>query len=211
MLALNEEKAKPINTVAGRGGIVTFRRNLRASVRGLWTGALTKRQALATFRAAIERGVEQAWREGAAECGIQPEEMTVEELTARDEFIFEQNDFATEFIDVVAANSKVEKGKLTPLLQRTEMWVNQYSSAKQQSEVLACGNEKREWRVGRTEHCPTCLSLNGQVRRASFWATHVVPRNAPNSRLICGGWNCQCVLLKTNKPITKGRLPKLLN
>jgi hypothetical protein len=99
-------KAKPINTIAGRGGIVSFRRNLRASVRGLWNGALTKRQALTTFRRAIERAIEMAWTEGAAECGIQEDELTVDELTARDEFIFEQNEFATGFIDVIAANSK---------------------------------------------------------------------------------------------------------
>jgi hypothetical protein len=82
-MGILELKAKPINTIAGRGGIVSFRRNLRASVRGLWSGALTKRQALATFRRAIERGIEQAWVEGAAECGIQEDELTTEELTKR--------------------------------------------------------------------------------------------------------------------------------
>jgi hypothetical protein len=206
-----EIKAPKINTIAGRGGIVSFRRNLRASVRGLWNGALTKRQALATFRSAIERAIEQAWREGAAECGIQENEMTVEELTARDEFIFEQNDFATEFIDVIAANSKVNKGKLQPLLQRTEMWVNQYESAKQQSTALVCRDLKLEWIVGRTDHCRTCLALDGQVRRASFWKNNVVPRNAPNPKLECGGFRCQCILSKTNKPLSRGRLPRLVN
>jgi hypothetical protein len=150
-----------------------------------------------------------AWTEGAAECGIQPDELTVEELTARDEFIFEQNDFATGFIDTIAAQSKANGGSLTPLLQRAEMWVNQYESAKQQSEALACADEKREWRVGRTEHCPTCLTLNGQVRRLSFWQNNVMPRNAPNPKLICGGWNCQCTLEKTDKPLSRGRIPRL--
>jgi hypothetical protein len=209
MLALNEAKAKPINTIAGRGGIVSFRRNVRASVRGLWTGAITKRQALSTFRAAIERAIEQAWIEGAQECGIQEDELTVEELTARDEFIFEQNDLAPNFIDVIAAQSKTNGGQITPLLQRAEMWINQYSSASQQSEALACANEKREWLIGRTEHCRTCMALNGQVRRLSFWQNNVLPRNAPNDRLICRGFNCQCTLRKTDKPISRGRLPRL--
>jgi hypothetical protein len=187
MILQNEIKAKPINTIAGRGGIVSFRRNVRASVRGLWTGTITKRQALSTFRAAIERAIEQAWIEGAQECGIQEDELTVEELTARDEFIFEQNDLAPNFIDVIAAQSKANGGQITPLLQRAEMWINQYSSASQQSEAMACADEKREWRIGRTEHCRTCLALNGQVRRLSFWQNNVLPRSAPNERLICRG------------------------
>jgi hypothetical protein len=204
-------KAKPINTIAGRGGIVTFRRNVRASVRGLWTGALTKRQALSTFRAAIERAIERAWLEGAQECGIQEDELTVEELTTRDEFIFTQNDLVTGFIDAIVAQSKANGGQITPLLQRAEMWINQYSSAKQQSEALACANEKREWRIGRTEHCRTCLALNGQVRRLSFWQNNVLPRSAPNDKLICRGFNCQCELRKTDRPVSRGRLPRLAN
>ena len=202
-------KAKPINTIAGRGGIVTFRRNIRASVRGLWNGALRKAQALRVFRNAIEQAIDQAWIEGAAECGIQEDELTVEELTARDEFIFEQNDFATGFINDIAAQSKANGGQLTPLLQRGEMWVNQYSSAKQQAEAMACADEKREWILGRTEHCRTCLALDGQVRRLSFWRNNVLPRSAPNSKLECGGFNCQCTLKKTDKPLSRGRLPRL--
>jgi hypothetical protein len=202
-------KAKPINTIAGKGGIVTFRRNIRASVRGLWTGALRKPQALRVFRRNIETAIERAWLEGAQECGIQEDELTVDELTARDEFIFDQSEFATGFIDDIAAQSKANGGSLTPLLQRAEMWINQYSSARQQSEVLACANEKRVWRVGRTEHCKTCLALNGQVRRLSFWQNNVLPRNAPNPKLQCQGFRCQCTLEKTDSPISRGRLPSV--
>ncbi len=203
-------KAKPVNTIAGKGGIVAFRKNLRASVRGLWSGALQKRQALATFRRAIEFGIERAWVEGAAECGIQEDELTTEELTIRDEFIFEQSGFATGFIDTIADQSKTNGGALQPLMQRTEMWVNQYVSAKQQSEALACADEKRIWVLGRVEkHCRTCPRLAGQVRRLSFWEANVLPRNAKNDKLECGGWKCQCTLRKTNKPLTRGRLPKI--
>ncbi len=203
------DKAKPISKISGSGGIVTFRRNIRASVRGLWTGALSFEQSLRTFRTTIERSIEQAWREGAQECGIQPDELTVAELTARDEFIFEQNELAPNFLNVVRSQSKANGGKLTPLLSRAEMWTNQYSSAKQQSEALACADDKRVWRVGRTEHCKTCLGLNGQVRRLSFWKNNVLPRNAPNEKLICKGFNCQCTLQKTNKIMSRGRLPRL--
>jgi hypothetical protein len=209
MLNLSEVKAKPVNTIAGKGGIVTFRRNVRSVVRGLWTGALRKAQALRVFRSAIEQAVERAWLEGAQECGIQVDELTVEELTARDEFIFEQNDLAPNFIDDIVAKSKANGGQLQPLMQRAEMWINQYDSAKTQGEAMACANEKRIWRVGRTEHCRTCLALNGQVRRMSFWLNNVLPRNAPNEKLLCRGFRCQCTLQKTDLPISRGRLPRL--
>jgi hypothetical protein len=210
LLGSNEEiKAKPINTIAGRGGIVSFRRNLRASVRGLWTGALTKRQALSTFRAAIERGIEQAWREGAAECGIQPDELTVQELTARDEFIFEQNDFATDFIDTIADQSKANGGSLTPLLQRAEMWVNRYNDAKTQGKVLACADFKAQWFIGPTEkHCPSCAGFDKRVYRFSTWdRNNALPQNRC---LACNGFNCQCRLDPTDRPITKGPFPRRL-
>lgn len=208
-MVIADVKAPSINTIAGRGGIVSFRRNIRSAIRGLWTGAITKRQATSTFSRAIETAIEQAWTEGAAECGIQADELTVEELTVRDEFIFGQVEFVGGFIDDIIAKSKAEGGQLTPLLQRGEMWVNQYDSARQQSEALACANEKRIWRLGRTEHCSTCQALNGQVRRLSFWQNNVMPRNAPNEKLQCRGFRCQCALEKTDLPISRGRLPKL--
>jgi hypothetical protein len=203
-------KAKPVSKIAGSGGIVSFRRNTRASVRGLWSGAITLSQAIKTFRLAIEQAIEAAWLEGAQECGIQEDELTATELTARDEFIFEQNELAPDFLRVVKEKSKANGGKLQPLMQRNEMWVNQYSSAKQQSEAIACADEKRIWILGIVEkHCKTCPRLAGQVRRLSFWNSNVLPRNAPNDKLECGGYNCQCELQKTNKPISKGRLPRL--
>jgi hypothetical protein len=208
---IEADKAKQVSKIAGSGGIVSFRRNTRASVRGLWTNVLTLQQAIRTFRLAIEQAIEMAWLEGAAECGIQEDELTVAELTARDEFIFEQNELAPNFLRVVKEQSKANGGKLQPLLQRNEMWINQYSSAKQQSEAMACADEKRIWILGIVEeHCKTCPRLEGQVRRLSFWQNNVLPRNAPNEKLECGGYNCQCELRKTNKPLSRGRLPKLV-
>ena len=114
-----------------------------------------------------------------------------------------------DFLGDVVAGSKKNKGKLQPQFSRVEVWVNQYSSAKQMSEAMACVDEKRIWVLGQVEkHCKTCPRLAGQVRRLSFWRTHVLPRNGPNDRLECKGFNCQCELRKTDKPISKGRLPR---
>lgn len=200
-------KASPVNKIEGKGGIVTFRRNTRAAVRGLWTGALTFNQALSTFRSALSQSLELAWIEGAQECGIQPDELTQEEIVARDTFIIEQRELAEGFMQDIRDRSKANGGKLQPLMQRNEMWINQYQSSKSQGEALACKDEKRVWRVGQTEHCSTCLALNGQVRRLSFWVNNVMPRSAPNPKLECRGFRCQCTLEKTNQPLSRGRLP----
>ncbi len=206
---LTTAKAKPIKTIPGKGGIVKLRRNLRASVRGLWSGVLTKPQATRTFSRAMETGIEAAWVEGAAECGIQADELTVEELTKRDEFIFEQLGYVPEFMAAIVKGNKKSGGKLVPLFERVELWVNQYPNAKMQSEALACKNEKRIWKLGISEHCKSCVSLQNQVRRLSFWKANVMPKNPPNKKILCGGWSCKCQLLKTDKPLTRGRLPKL--
>ena len=203
-----ESKAKPIKRISGKGkGLAAFRRNTRAAVRGLWNGALNKNQAFDAFVVAIEQAIDLAWTEGAQECGIQEDELTEEETEARDDFIFTQTGQLRPFIDDIEKKSKKNKGELTPLLIRNEMWVSQYSSAKQQSEAMACKDEKREWRIGRTEHCRQCLGLNGIVKRLSFWRLHVMPRSAPNEKLDCRGYRCQCILRKTDKPITRGKLP----
>lgn len=191
-------------------GIDQYRKGLRSAVRGLWSGVVTRSQATAAFRSAIERRITQAWNEGAAECDIGPDELSQAELNARDNFITNQIQFISQFLKDVVAGSKKNKGKLKPLFQRVELWVNQYSSAKLKSEAMACGDEKRIWVLGRVEkHCNTCPRLAGQVRRFSFWETHVLPRNGPNDKLECHGFNCKCELRKTMKPISKGRLPRL--
>lgn len=199
-------KAKPINTISGKGPIITFRRNIRAVIRGLWSGAITKRQALSVFRAAIERAIESAWGNGAAECGIQADELTVSELTRRDEFILEQSTQASGFINDIVAQSKSNGGQLTPLLQRGELWVNRYNDAQNQAKALACADQKGEWELGPTEkHCLSCSGFNGRVYRFSTWqANNAMPQS---QCLSCNGFRCQCRISPTDKPITRGKFP----
>jgi len=77
----------------------------------------------------------------------------------------------------IAQKSKANGGLLTPLYNRAEIWLGRWEGVKMQAAVMACGDEKREWVLGPTEHCPACLKLAGQVRRASFWhAKDIRPR-----------------------------------
>lgn len=56
-------------------------------------------------------------------------------------------------------------------------------------------NKMLTWQYGDTEHCSTCLSLNDQRHRASWYiARDYIPRK-PGAAMECGGYRCQCTLI----------------
>ena len=183
-----------------------YRAGLRATGRGLWQGVLTQPQGLAAMYSNIQRGITAAWREGAAECGITPDEFTFEELVARDNFIVEQEGYAPGFVDFAIANSKAEGGKWGTIDSRIQLWVNKYRLARTMAASMACANKKKVWRLGATEeHCDSCAKFNGRVYRYATWAENGA---TPQSRrLCCGGWRCDCGLEDTDERITPGRFP----
>jgi len=183
-----------------------YRSGLRATARGVWVEAMTQPQGLAAMYSTIGRGIQSAWKEGAAECGVKPDEFTFEELVARDNFIVEQEGYAPRFIDFVLANLRSEDGKWAPIANRVDLWVNKYRLAKTQAAAMACANKKKAWRLGATEeHCESCLKFEGRVYRYQVWAANgALPQSR---RLCCGGWRCDCGLEDTDERITPGRFP----
>lgn len=186
--------------------IGNFRQNIRALVRGLWTGNIGLADFIDGMELAIRTQITIAWNEGAAECGIRPDELTVDEINKRTEFIDNQIGYVTGFAEAIADGSKANKGKLTPLFQRAEMWINRYNEAKTYGAAMACGDEKREWHLGPTEqHCRSCAGFHGRVYRYSTWLGHnALPQN---SNLACHGFNCRCRLDPTDKRVTPGKFP----
>lgn len=182
-----------------------YQLNLRAIVRALWKGTMDFNAAFDAMFVAIDRGFTQAWREGAKACGIGPEELTSEELTALAVRIAQEKNHVYALLEAVEQNSQENGGKLTPLFTRLEMWVNRYEDCKNQAKTMACKDQKLEWMLGPTEHCSTCLKASGKVKRASQWAATDLRPQAPC--LECGGYRCQCSLVVTDAPLSKGRLP----
>lgn len=192
-------------------GIDNYRSELRASVRGLWQGVITTAQARSGFNSTIDRGLSRAWLEGAEECAIAEDELTQEELIARDDAIENQREFVSGFLAAIRESNRSSGGKLTPLFTRTNLWVTRYEEIKSTAKAMACKDQKLEWVLNpQKENCLSCRRLNGKVKRGSFWvSTGILPRvpNAPY--LICRGWDCGCVLEPTNKAVSRGPLPKL--
>jgi len=188
-----------------------YRKGLRSATRGLWNGSLDRRQFRSAMNGVIDRRLFQAWLEGAAECGIDAADLTVDEQADLAKAIREEQSNVPAFADRIQENSKVNKGKLIPLLDRiNNLWVNRYRDLRNQAKTIACKDKKFIWKLGATEvHCSTCPKLDGKVKRGSVWTkAGIRPQNPPNSAIECGGWNCLCELLPTNKPVSKGPLPR---
>lgn len=197
-------------TTPGSRGTSEYRSGLRAAIRGLWTGVLDREQFWDGMVRASEVNLTRAWRSGAAECGIAPDELTQEELTALDKAIDYELLWIGGFATTIEANSKAKKGKLTPLFTRAEIWIGRWEGVRAQAKTMACGDQKLKWVMGPTEHCDSCRKLSGKVKRASWWKENgILPRvhNAPY--LACGGWRCECDLEVTTDPLSRGRMPRL--
>lgn len=184
-----------------------FLSRIKGLIRGVYSGkiggafidsmaALVSRQ--------ITLAVRQAWRDEGDEGKIPPY------LTEySDSLILDQYDFVDQFYrDIVDA--KLEKLPLDGLYSRAEIWANQFNSAYNEAVRLITLDTggKLEWEYGDTDHCDTCLSLNGIVAFAREWdELGVHPQQPKNDMLECGGWKCQCRLV----PTEARRSPKAYN
>lgn len=141
-----------------------------------------------------------AWFEGMEENGLTEDDMTNEWAGILNEIIMTEQDHIAGFaIDIEKARRA--ESPLDPLMSRADTWGNRYPDVINRARVItAAVGEKLEWVYGDTDHCETCLSLNGIVAYASEWAVSAYhPQQPPNSYLDCGGWKCRCRLVPTSK------------
>lgn len=60
--------------------------------------------------------------------------------------------------------------------------------------MFAKKNAMLTWQYGDTEHCDTCLSLNGKSHRAKWYIARDYIPGKPGAAMDCGGYRCQCAL-----------------
>jgi len=184
-----------------------YEAGIRRGVYGLWSGKLDASEAYITITVTIQNGLTAAWYQGAAACGITPEELSIEEMTALSNAIFGEMQYLERLIYDVAANNKQSGYKLKDWNPRISLWANRFGDVKNRAQMMACGDKKLKWILGPTEdHCFTCLQLSGKVKRASTWAASGWTPQGKN--LDCGGWNCKCELVVTDEEMTPGSLPR---
>ena len=187
-----------------------YRRNLRGITRALWNGAMSFDQAFADFDDNVRIGLRNAWHYGARQCGIQPADLTPEELTAMRQVIAQEESRVFPFLDWAHLNNKASGGKFGPIKARADMWALRWDDVASRARLMACADKALEWVQGPTsDKCPTCTRMNGKVKRASQWQRNGVHPRAPKNRTIqCEGWQCLCELVPTDKPLSRGPLPR---
>jgi len=197
-------------TSSGSAGTAGYRRSIRAAVRGLWSGVLTFFDFWDSMSLAINRGLAGAWAAGMADCGVSSDEMTPDESAALLRRIVYEHQWIDGFANAIEQGSKANGGKLTPLYSRAEIWIGRWEGVRTEARVMACADKKLKWTLGPTEHCASCMKLAGKVKRASFWNdSGILPRIHGAPYLDCQGFRCQCELLPTDEPLSKGPLPRL--
>lgn len=190
-----------------------FDNRLTALVNALYNDTIPMPEFVDALAALIGRQITLAYREAWADEG---EGEFPDYLTASsEEMILGQYDFVDGFArDIVDA--RIDGADIAPLLARVPLWANRYTEAYNTAVALIIKENggNLEWVYGDTEHCDTCLSLNGIVMSAKDWETlGVHPQSAPNDKLDCGGWRCQCSLTPTDKrrsPGAYGRVEEII-
>lgn len=184
-----------------------YGRRVRGLTAGLWRGVIDEASFVSGIEAAIRRGMEQAWREGSTECGVEIAERTDDEKEALKIRIEEAGSTAENFASWIVDHNRASGGKLKTIHSRALMWTNQYNQTRSLAQQMTCANRKLMWVWNpEKEHCDDCRVLNGRVHRASQWQRWGI---APQSRrLECGGWRCGCKFVVTTEPATRGRPPK---
>ncbi len=190
--------------------IASFQSGLRSAVRGFWNGTLTRSQFREDMRTVINRRLSQAFDAVAKQNGLTPNDYSIDEQLWIGKFIADQLSYVSNLADDIEANSKAAGGKLTPLLDRTSMWVNRYNEVQSRAVGFFAGDGKYIWEVGPTDHCVSCIRLRGLVKRASFWAKAASSGIYPQSiSLACKGYRCQCRLRETSQRVSRGPLPRI--
>ena len=188
-----------------------YRQAIRNAVRGLWKGVIDYDQFFDVMTTAIRQGVQAAFQEGAQDCGILPSEFSPAERAALERNIRYESQWIAGYADAIEEGSQANGGKLTPLLQRSEIWTGRWSGIRDEARTLACADQKLKWVQGPTsDQCASCTKLNGKVKRGSFWSERgILPRVHGAPYLECQGFRCQCSLEPTDEPCSKGPLPSL--
>lgn len=190
-----------------------FGSRLTNLVKALYSETITAPDFIDSLAALISRQITlaylEAWKDEGR--GAYPDYLQ----ESADAAILAQFDFVDQFArDIVDA--RLEKKPVDGLLARVPLWANRYNEAYNEAIKLITLNNggNLEWVYGDTDHCNTCISLNGIVMSAKDWDTlGVKPQSAPNNKLECGGWKCQCRLEPTDKrrsPNAYGRLEEIL-
>lgn len=193
-------------------GAATYSKIIRGIARQVWQGK--QLDAFSLMWDTVTDGMTAAWSQGAATCGISPDDFTLEERVRRDSLINEQRGHIFLFLEWVNTHRRDGPNKKLwrQILPRTNTWGNAFNKSFNEGQARACANQPLRWVLhGRRitkKPCKDCLKLNDRIYRASIWAKN---RIFPQSfDLACSGFNCGCMFVAApGAKLNKGKPPKL--
>lgn len=155
-------------------------------------GDVTRRRFGTIMRGLLQRYGQQTYKDGLAAGGVEVDALDSDALSEIMKWQSDQSSYVTSFGENVYKNGLSD----AQIDSHARMWGN-----KSLRELFHMGMEAAdknglfEWRVGNTEHCPTCLRLNGQKHRLTAWKESGYLPGADT--LECKGYNCACSLRRT--------------
>jgi hypothetical protein len=179
-----------------------YARTLKSLIRALYRNEISQFDFVTSMSNLVQEQLTRAWREGMRQNDLDPDTDMIDRWQQQlDTIILNEymyvDQFAADIVAASMADDTPSHDNWGALLSRADMWANRYNETVNKA-VLATKEQKLIWVYGDTEHCETCLRLNGIVAFASEWElSGVRPQNAPNPYLDCGGWNCACSLVPT--------------
>ena len=189
--------------------VAYYQRVLDKDVRDLYAGELDRDAFVDDMVRLIDEQFDRAWREGLRANGIEPKESKPEWDKVLDERKVQELDYVENFADDILG-AKKEDTPIDPLRARVSLWANRYNEVVNLAQLTSGQDHKYKWIYGDTDHCSTCYTLNGVVAYGEDWAASGLhPQGAPNNRLECQGWHCQCRLEITDEPLTEPGIPNV--
>lgn len=165
-------------------------------------------------RELITRQYPVAWAEGMMDVDLTLADMTARERQALQAATNAARGAVRGLQRFITAHLKKDDPTRTyanTIAPRVNIWINGYAAVANRAAAMAGKDQKMEWRLGPTDiNCRSCLKLDGKVKRASWWADNsVLPRIPGAPWLSCKGYNCLCTISPTDKPLSRGRMPRL--
>lgn len=143
-----------------------------------------RRQMKSMIKAYGREGFGVAWAEG----GGDEADIEAADLSFMQDWISEQQGFVNDFADWLTD----KESDLDQVTDRIALWVASFRNFLDRVLARALGDPIGEWEYGDTEHCDTCLELNGQRHRISWFTSRGYNPRTPGAEMDCGGYRCQC-------------------
>lgn len=206
----NENEDEPEERSLAEKTQEQYRRALYAAVRSYWDGVITDTGLVSQMDSIIRRHYVRASYDAAKEAGMNVGDITSEESDQLQTMIASEQSYVVGFVTWLAKYHTLKDSKISVAFDRIQMWAGRYELIKSKFLTIFAKNKKLMWKVGDTEHCIDCLTMDGRVYRASTIDKYnIQPRS---KELACGGYRCQCrwVIAPAGTPVTKGRPPRLV-